>query len=132
MKLKNLAVLIIAAIMTVMLYALGATVYSADTDEENSSLADSHDYSHSGWTPLYSGNNFPTEEGHYILMGDEDVVKLNTKTGNNRVTDAVDICLNGHTLEVGGAGYISVGNGTLTICNHSSKEVEITTNYTGD
>ena len=61
MKLKNLAVLLIAAVMTVLLYTLGATVYAGSAGEETTTeepVADTH--SHSGWIAL-TNENFSDE-----------------------------------------------------------------------
>ena len=92
MKLKNLAVLIIAAIMTVMLYALGATVYSQGTDAQAGSA-----HSHSGWTALTADNISDIAEGGNFYLS-TNLTVTNAITINSGST--VNLCLAGNTLNL--------------------------------
>ena len=125
MKLKNLAVLLIAAVMTAMLYTLGATVYSAG----NASMTTK---AHNGDTKFLpwvddSGNakttSLPTSGSYYLT----DDVKCSTV----KISGELNLCLDGHSINLQ-SGYIQV-SGTLNICNHSDNSVvTITTNNTND
>ena len=106
MKLKNLAVLLIAAVMTVMLYMIGATVFSEEAG------ADPYEHGgHDGWTELTASNPIESD-GRYYLSG-KVIRSLDIPGGYN-----VELCLDHCELD----GKITVYSGaTLTIYAHSSK-----------
>ena len=111
MKLKKFAVLIIAAIITVMLYVLGATVYSDTVGTELSTKITN------GTTPSITLTTNTTYylEKDLIIKDLLNKTVLNITAGQN-VTATID--LNGKTLDLG-SGSITIGGsfggGTLTI-----------------
>lgn len=128
MKLKNLAVIIISAIMTMVLYAFGVTVYS--------SASDSHDDNHDGitWTAWESTDSLPSTTGSYYLTADVYITNGNTKIDNN---NAVDLCLNGYSIYLQGKtlyvdqSAVRPRDTSLKIYNcDDEKECKITTSTT--
>ena len=123
MKLKNLAVLLIAAVMTVMLYTLGATVYSAGDGSSNNDSLGHNGHSVSDWTSLKTGTEI-TASGNYYLEGNVEISSI-TISKNDLV---VNLCLNGHKLDLGtGSIQVTGRRVTLNICNCKN---EVGTIYT--
>ena len=87
MKLKNLAVLLIAAVMTVMLYMIGATVFS-----QEDVIEDPHE-EHEEWTALASNGANYSGSGKYYLSTNITYNNWTIPSG-----DKVELCLNGKTL----------------------------------